>query len=276
MDTIKELPIEQLQPSRSGQPRHYFDEKKLQELAESIKAQGVIQPVVVRKLGQEEYEIIAGERRWRACALAQLDSLPCLIKDITEPGAIFITALTENIQREDLTPYEEASALLEIKQDLIAKGQKGTQSEMAKCVSKGRDWVVKTLSILTLSDASISYFKDYPESLHKGHAYALQGLEPSHQLNLIDAILMQNLSVRAVEQRAKKFKESYTNAPADYSSDSSCDLKALAQKIEEKLGCSSQIQVSPKSKKYSLTIETWGQEAFDGILEQLNIRLDED
>lgn len=223
-----ELDIDQLRPSRSGQPRSYFCEDKLKELADSFLVNGgILQPIIVRQVGESVFEIIAGERRWRAAPLAGLHRVPCLIKDEEELGSLFTAALTENIQREDLTPVEEALALQEIKRELQAAGKKGTQSEIAHEVSKGRDWVVKTLAILNLSTAGRSMFRDYPEELHKGHAYALQGLEPGHELELIEEILHKKLSVRAVEKRAKKYKDAYKNAPPDYSSDDQPDVSRL-------------------------------------------------
>jgi ParB family transcriptional regulator, chromosome partitioning protein len=271
VSSYKVLGVDQLTTMLGGQPRQYFNPQAMEELAESIKEIGIIQPLILRHIENDRYEILCGERRWRGAQMARVYEVPCIVMEEHEIDSALLIALVENIQREDLTPLEEARAFKAVKEELISQGKKGSFPEIAKAVSKGRDMVLKTMSILKLSDATISYFEEYPEDLNKGHAYALQGLEQGHEVSLIEEILAKKMPVRAVEKKAQRFRDSYKNAPLDYSGKTDVDVKDLERQISEALGCEATINVSPKSKKYELKLATWGGEAFEGIMEAIGV-----
>ena len=272
--TLKDLGIEQLTAMEGGQPRTRFVEAELQELAESIKREGIIQPIVVRQIAPLKYEIIAGERRWRAAQLAGETVVPCVVKSL-EGRRAFITALAENLFRKDLTAYEEALSFAEVVDYLKSTGEKGTHEQVAELTGCSRTMVVKALHVLSLSKASIAYFRDYPDSLTKGHASAIQGLDERDEVKLVERILSDSLSVRATEVAARKIKDSYARIKPDYTSAESVDLKAVERQISEAFGCEVTIHVSPKSNKYELKMVTVGGDCFEGILDRLGLQRDD-
>jgi ParB family chromosome partitioning protein len=183
------------------QPRKLFAKESIDELAASIEEKGVLQPLIVRRFGGGKYELIAGERRFRAAQQIGLNTVPVVIKDVDENETLEL-ALVENIQRQDLNPIEEALAYKE----LLGRYQY-TQDELAKHIGKDRSSIANSLRLLKLSDK----IRDYLISgdLTMGHARALLGLENRElQLQIADDIVKNNLSVREVEMLIKKFKES--------------------------------------------------------------------
>ena|ERR1044072_8333785 len=192
---LMELDIDQLEPTEV-QPRKLFNETKLNELAESIKTNGVIQPIVARRSG-ERFQIIAGERRWRAAQLAGLRKVPCIIKDIAEENVLEIS-LIENIQREDLNPIEEANAYKNLLESLEV-----TQEEVARRVGKDRSSITNTLRLLRLPIEVQKLVEE--DKLSMGHARALLSLDSSESQKLLAfEIISRTLSVRETEKLVKK------------------------------------------------------------------------
>lgn len=191
---LQEIPVDLLQRGRY-QPRVDMHEETLSDLAESIKAQGVVQPIVVRPTNDSCYEIIAGERRWRATQLAGLDRIPAIVKDVPDEVAVAM-ALIENIQRENLNPLEEASA---IKRLIDEFGM--THQEASDAVGRSRTAVSNLLRLLDLS----SSVKPYLErgELEMGHARALLSLAPDLQLRAAQLITKRGLSVREAEKLSR-------------------------------------------------------------------------
>ena len=188
------LPIEKIEP-RSEQPRKTFDEDLLQDLAESIKQYGLIQPISVRSVGNGYYQIIAGERRWRAAKLANLTEVPVRILDVDDKTTAEI-ALVENLQREDLNPIEEAKGYKTLMEDFGL-----TQEETAKSVGKSRPAIANSLRLLTLCPEVLSLIEN--GKLSAGHAKALVSIEsPSLQLKAAETAINKNLSVRKTESLA--------------------------------------------------------------------------
>ena len=196
---IVNLNVEALSPN-VHQPRHHFDQPALEELAASIKAQGLIQPVLVRPLSEGKYEIVAGERRWRASRMAGLTSIDCIVRHMDDYESMAI-ALIENLQREDLNPMEEARALGQIKEHFEI-----TQEELADKIGKSRPAVTNSLRLLRLPQSVQAMLED--TTLSAGHARALLGLTEDQDMEDMAALITaKNLNVRATEELIKKFKQ---------------------------------------------------------------------
>jgi len=217
------LPISQVE-SYSGQPRKHFDEESLQELADSITEHGIIQPLTVRKLSSGYYQIIAGERRWRAARLAGLQEVPVIVMEADDRKAAEL-AMIENLQREDLNPMEEAAGF----QSLIETYHM-TQEEAAQRVGKSRSAVTNALRLLGLSPSVRKLVEE--NKLTAGHARALVPLSPSLQESAANAIIAGGLSVRQTEALVKRLsaekKESKKprNDEVDYLAEAQNELKA--------------------------------------------------
>ena len=196
---LQQLPIEQV---RSGkyQPRKKFNTESLQELADSIKSQGVIQPIVVRNISDNEYEIIAGERRWRAAQLAGLAEVPVVIRNVPDEAAIAM-ALIENIQREDLNVIEEANALQRLIQEFEL-----THEQVAEIVGKSRTTITNILRLLSLNNEVKNLLIN--KELEMGHARALLTLSNDRQTEIAKIVTTTKLSVHETEtwiQRLQKY-----------------------------------------------------------------------
>jgi ParB family chromosome partitioning protein len=218
------LPIEYLQRGKY-QPRKDMNPEKLQELADSIKAQGIIQPIVVRQVAAEKYEIVAGERRWRAAQLASLPEVPVLIREIDDRAAMAI-ALIENIQREDLNPLEEADALRKLLDEFAM-----THQQIADAVGKSRVTVTNLLRLLELNFDVKKLLVN--RQLEMGHARALLSLGDSQQLAIAQKIVKDGLSVRAAEQLVKQ-SHAEPKTPAEKRLDN--DTLRLQDELTAKLG----------------------------------------
>ncbi|MCD6618936.1 MULTISPECIES: ParB/RepB/Spo0J family partition protein [Aeromonas] len=228
---LRKLPVEWLQ-SGKYQPRKDMSQDALEELANSIRAQGVIQPIVVRPLGEQSFEIIAGERRWRASQLARLEVVPCIVKDVPDESAVAI-ALIENIQREDLNAIEEAVAL----QRLLTEFEL-THQQVAEAVGKSRTTVTNLLRLNQLND-DVKRFVEHGD-LDMGHARALLALSGQAQSELAKLVAQKGLTVRDTEKLVQKALE-----PAKARVEPARDPQFgyLERQLAEKIG--NQVQLQP-------------------------------
>lgn len=218
------LPVTSLRPGKY-QPRTRMDEHSLTQLAESIKAQGIIQPVVVRQLAADDYEIIAGERRWRAAQLAGLAEVPVAIRDIPDETALAF-ALIENIQREDLNPLEEAQGIKRLIEEFGL-----THEQAAHAVGRSRSAVSNLLRLLGLAPVVQSMVMD--GKLDMGHARALLALAGGQQVEAAQQIVLKDLSVRQVE----KLVQHLLNPPKkSTAAEPDRDVARLAESLSERLG----------------------------------------
>ncbi|MFN3709226.1 MAG: ParB/RepB/Spo0J family partition protein [Alishewanella aestuarii] len=253
---LQKIPVEFLQPGKY-QPRKDMSQDALEDLANSIKAQGVIQPIVVRPLAENRYEIIAGERRWRASQLAQLAELPCLIKDVPDEAAVAI-ALIENIQREDLNAMEEAVAL----QRLLTEFEL-THQQVADAVGKSRAAVSNLLRLNQLND-DVKLLLEHGD-IEMGHARALLALDGDAQSDAARLVAAKQLTVRDTENLVRRILEP---APAKTPREKDPDVAALELKLSEHFAAPVQIDYNKKGKG-SLLISYNSLDELDGILQKL-------
>ena len=250
-DTPKTLPVAYLSPGTS-QPRQYFDQEKLAELSQSMQARGVIQPLIVKQTGTNSYDIIAGERRWRAAQLAGLHDVPVVIQDFSDQEALEV-GLVENIQRADLTAYEEAIAY----QKLIDQFSY-TQKDIADKVGKSRSHVANLLRLLTLPKAVIDHIQT--GALSMGHARALIGQENAEAL--ADRIINDGLTVRQIEALTSNHhsdKPGKKSEQANTRNQKDADTRALEKQISAALGMKASINHKGESGTLSLSYETLDQ-----------------
>ena len=260
-DRLRSLPIEQLQPGKY-QPRSHMDSERLAELAESIKAQGLIQPIIVRGIGKDRYEIIAGERRWRAAQLAALREVPVVIRE-TDDHAALAMALIENIQREDLNPLEEALAL----QRLIDEFQL-THQQAAEAVGRARPAVSNLLRLLELPQAIRGMVERH--ELEMGHARALLTLPQPQAIELARKAVAEGWSVREIErqvQALQKGKPAPAVKPVPKKT-SDADIAALERELGEILSAKVAVQ-SSRGGKGKLVIHYHSLDELEGILERV-------
>lgn len=256
-DDLRALPIDRIQ-SGKYQPRQVFDEERLAELAASIKAQGLIQPIVVRTVGPARYEIIAGERRWRAAQLAGLREIPALVREVADQAVAAMT-LIENIQREELTALEEAHAL----QRLIAEF-KHTHQQVADAIGRSRASVSNLLRLLELPD-EIKRMLD-ENQLEMGHARALAALDPALAIGLARRAVAHGWSVRELEAAARKAQTLPQGKAKAAARDP--DIVALERELAEKLAARVSIQHG-KGGRGKLVIGYHSLDELDGILERI-------
>lgn len=245
-----------------GNPRRKFDDGALDELAASIRQRGVIQPVIVRPLGQGRFQLVAGERRWRAAQRAQLHEIPALVRDLGERDVAAL-ALIENLQREDLNPIEEARAYQRLSE------QEGmTQAEIARLVDKSRSHVANLQRLLALPEDVIDLVEQ--GDLSMGHARALIGIE--NAANLAREAVAKQLSVRDVERLARKVSRGTTaprQARAGRDSPADADIAAVQCHLEEFLGLSVRIMTDPDPRSGSVTIRYRTLDQLDLICQRL-------
>ena len=256
-EELKMLPLDMLQRGKY-QPRTHMDKEALNELAASIKAQGVVQPIVVRGLPAGNYEIVAGERRWRAAQIAGLETIPAVVRRIPDEAAIAI-ALIENIQRENLNPVEEANALQRLIDEFGMTHQKA-----AEAVGRSRAAVTNLLRLLTLN-------ADVREMLEKGrmdmgHARALLALAGKSQSQAARSVVDRGLSVRETETLVRRLLEQPNRKGARGRVDP--DVRTLTQKLSDKLGAKVRINHGRKGKG-KLTIEYNSLDELEGILARI-------
>lgn len=250
---LQQLPVEWLSRGRY-QPRRDMDPEALQELADSIKAQGILQPIVVRKMADKSYEIVAGERRWRAAQLAQLDSVPALVRDISDESAIAL-ALIENIQREDLNPLEEALAM-----QRFADEFKLSHGQVADAVGKARATVTNLMRLLGLHDEVKKNLAH--GDLDMGHARALLALPLAKQVVAAQQVIERGLSVRHTETLVRAMLES---KPASATKVSDPNVRKLQDELAGRLGAAVQINCNARGKG-KLVIAYNSLDELDGIL----------
>jgi ParB family transcriptional regulator, chromosome partitioning protein len=253
---MQKLPIEFLRPGQY-QPRHNIDKEALEELASSIRAQGLIQPVIVRTLSTKSYEIIAGERRWRAAQLAGLHEIPVIIRNLSNEQAMAI-ALIENIQREDLNVLDEALAL----QRLIAEFGM-THQAVAETVGKSRATVTNLLRLLELSPEVKELLAK--GKIEMGHARALLGTAALAQIHIAKMIVAKGLSVRETEKLVQQQQNKKSVTPVKIRDP---NIVKLEKDLSEKLGAHTSIQTINK-KKGRLIITYHSLEELDGILQHI-------
>jgi ParB family transcriptional regulator, chromosome partitioning protein len=230
-DGLRMLRVGQLQ-SGKYQPRSHMDGAALQTLADSIKTQGIMQPILVREIAPEQYEIIAGERRWRASQMAGLENVPVLIRDIEDESALQM-ALIENIQRENLNPIEEALGIRRLINEFNM-----THEKAADAVGRSRVAVSNLLRLLNLTDVVQQMLMQ--SKLDMGHARALIGLEAAQQVMLANKIVQQGLSVRETEGLVKKLAQE--KKPNRQKTTVNHDVLALQNTLSEQLGANVNIE----------------------------------
>jgi len=257
---IDEIFIDQIE-ANPYQPRSDFDEDALKELAKSIEEKGVIQPITVRKIKAEKYQIVAGERRWRASRLVGLKKMPAVIRDFDDQEMLEI-ALIENIQREDLNPIEEAAAYKEMLENFEI-----TQAELAKQVGKSRSNVSNMIRLLKLDDKVKNYLQQ--EAITIGHARALLALENNKtQIAACENIIIQDLTVRETEKYIDKLKNPFKNQKNKQKKEELEPIwQEAAAELEKKL--KTKVKIKKRKKNNLIQIEIESIEKLNDLLEKL-------
>jgi ParB family chromosome partitioning protein len=255
-DELKEVDVDLIQRG-PWQPRTHFDEETLQELADSISTQGVVQPIVLRASEGGRYEIVAGERRWRATQLAGLDKVPAVIKNFDDQTAAAVS-LIENIQRENLNPLEESTALLRLMNDFEM-----THQEIADSVGRSRASVSNLLRLQDLN-ADVKELLS-TRAIEMGHARALLGITGNAQSTLARQVAKKGLSVRETEQLVRRALNP-TEKPAPVKKDP--DISKLETDLSERLGAVVHIKQKPKGKG-SVEISYNSLDELEGILSKI-------
>ena len=248
------------------QPRSHMDETALNELADSIKEQGLMQPIIVRSIGNERYEIIAGERRYRAAGIAGLTEVPVLIKEVDDKNALSL-ALIENIQREDLNAIEEAQGL----QRLIREFDY-THETCAQAIGRSRSAVSNLLRLLNLAQPVQTML--LAGDVEMGHARALLSLDAAQQIMLAQEIANKRLSVRDAEKRVQQIQNQIQKGEGEQNQHTaknraiSGDIKALQEKLSDALGAQVDIKMGAKNKG-KMVIAFGNLDVLDGIIHKI-------
>ena len=257
-EPLREIPVDLIQPGQF-QPRQDMLAQSLEDLARSIDQQGVMQPVVVRPIADGRFELIAGERRWRACQLSRRTSIPAIVKRASNRDAISM-ALIENIQREDLSPLEQAIAMQRLQQEFDL-----TQQETADAVGKSRESVANLLRLLGLEPETRQLLEE--GKLEMGHAKVLLGISGPDQFKLAQQVVRKQLTVRQTEELLRRHQSQAGNGePPTPRKDP--DLLRLEESLSEKLGSRVAIQHTTKGKG-KLIINYNNPEEFEGILSHI-------
>jgi ParB family transcriptional regulator, chromosome partitioning protein len=257
---LKQLPLERLTRGKY-QPREDFNKERLQELADSIKSQGLIEPLVVRPKNADDYEIIAGERRWRAAQIAKLDTVPCLINDYSDEQAAAVS-LIENIQRQDLNLIEEAKGYQRLTNDFLFY-----QEEIAKMVGKSRSHIANIMRLLDLdNDVQDALIQN---ELSFGHAKILITLPPQHQRDISQKVIKNQWTVRKLEAYIKKFKQggNFTDSKKDK------DVERLENLISMQFGAQTEIETGEGNGGW-LKLRYFDNDTLAGLLEKIGIKYD--
>ncbi len=264
--TPSALKLKQIQPGKY-QPRTRMDDGALAELAQSIRQQGLMQPVLVRPIGNERYEIIAGERRVRAAGMAGLDEVPVLVREVPDEAAA-VMALVENIQREDLNPLEEAQGL----QRLISEFSL-THEQAAQAVGRSRSAATNLMRLLTLSTPVQKLLM--AGDIEMGHARSLIPLPAAQQILLAQEIVAKRLSVRETERRSTRLQSTPSDAPRrDAAPAKSRDLVRIEEQVADKRTAAVEIRVRPRvrqGEQGDVAIAFGSLDALTGILDKLGL-----
>jgi ParB family transcriptional regulator, chromosome partitioning protein len=253
------VPISRLQPGKY-QPRTRMNAEALAELAESIKAQGVMQPILVRPVGADRYEIIAGERRFRAAQMAGLSEVPVLVRQVPDTAALAM-ALIENIQREDLNPLEEAQGVHRLVREFDF-----THEQAAAAIGRSRSATSNLLRLLNLAKPVQELLMD--GQLDMGHARALLGVDAAHQIQFANRIVARGLSVREAETLVAHAAKEDSGATKKAAAPRSRDIVRLEEELADKLGATVRLSANARGSG-KLIIEFAGLDQLDGIVERL-------
>ena len=256
------LPIKTLQAGQY-QPRQDFDPQALQELAQSIASQGLIEPLLVRPIAKGRYEIIAGERRWRAAQIAGLSEVACVIGDYTDKQACALT-LIENIQRQDLNLIEEATGYRRLIDEFHYH-----QDEIALLLGKSRSHIANILRLLNLTEKVKNCIRD--KTLSLGHARLIVGLTPEQQEYLTEQTLSEQWSVRHLEQYIKTYKNKISTEPKNSQKDR--DVKRLEILLSDQVGAPVQI-INDNAQGGWLQVQFFNNDTLAGLLERLGLHYD--
>jgi ParB family chromosome partitioning protein len=259
---LAQLAVNSLRPGKY-QPRTRMDQSSLAELADSIRARGILQPVVVRPVDDGGYEILAGERRWRAAQLAGLERVPALVREVADDVALGI-GLIENIQREDLNPIEEAAGLKRLIDEFRL-----THDEAAKAVGRSRSAVTNLLRLLELARAVQDMLLD--GRLDMGHARALLGVGKARQVELAEQVAAKGLSVRETERLVQHAVAGPKAGSAAARTRLDADARRLQEDLSEALGASVSLKQA-KGGRGSLVIRYSSLGQLDGIVSRLKRR----
>ncbi|MEC8888967.1 MAG: ParB/RepB/Spo0J family partition protein [Pseudomonadota bacterium] len=254
---LRYLPVATIRPGRY-QPRTNMDETALTELADSIRTHGVVQPIVVRETPAGDYELIAGERRWRAAQMAGLDVIPSVVRRVADEIALAV-GLIENIQRENLNPVEEANGLRRLLDEFGL-----THQQVADSIGRSRAAVSNLLRLLNLEPAVRAHLEN--GRLEAGHARAILSLPREQQLAAADTVIQQRLSVRQTEQLVRRYlsgkrKEKRKTAPKD------ADLRQLEEELSQQLAAT--VSLEQRGQGGRVIIEYNSLDELEGILERL-------
>ncbi|WP_018403304.1 ParB/RepB/Spo0J family partition protein [Marinobacter gelidimuriae] len=253
---LRDIALDLIQRGRY-QPRRDMDPAALQELADSIRQQGVMQPVVVRPLAAEHFELIAGERRWRAAQMAGLESIPAIIRDVSDEAAIAM-ALIENIQRENLNPIEEAFALQRLQDEFGL-----TQAQVAEAVGKSRTTITNLLRLIGLTE-DVRLMLEHGD-LEMGHGRAMLTLAPEQQMQVARQVVARSLSVRQTEALVRQLQQEKPDSGKAAKPRVDANIRALQDDLAERLGARVAINHSQRGKG-KLVIEYSSLDELDGIL----------
>lgn len=254
--SLRMLPVEWIRRG-TYQPRRDMSADALEELAASIRAQGVMQPIVVRPQGPESFELIAGERRWRASQMAGLDQIPAVIRDVSDEDAIAM-ALIENIQRENLNPMEEALALQRLQKEFDL-----TQAGVAEAVGKNRVTVTNLLRLISL-EADVRRMLEHGD-LEMGHARALLGVQGEQQIEAARQVVAKGMTVRQTEQLVRNLVEGKKTGLDRSEHKADANIQNLEEMLSQRLGATVSIKHGARGKG-SLVIKYNSLDELDGIL----------
>jgi ParB family transcriptional regulator, chromosome partitioning protein len=258
-ERLAQLPVETLRPGKY-QPRTRMDEASLADLAESIRARGVIQPVVVRPVGEGRYELLAGERRWRAARIAGLERIPAIIREVPDDVALGI-GLIENIQREDLNPIEEAAGIKRLIDEFRL-----THEEAARAVGRSRAGVTNLLRLLDLAPAAQAFVQD--GRIDMGHARALLGVSKAKQVELAHRMAELGISVREAERLVQQASSAPRARQAGSAQALDPDTRRLQEELSEALGAV--VHLKPRAAgRGSIVVDYGSLDELEGLLARL-------
>ena len=254
IENLKHLNISLLIANKE-QPRKKFDKKELDDLAISIKAQGILQPIIVRKKSEDIFEIIAGERRWRAAQIAGLHEVPVLVKQISDRQVVEVS-LIENIQRENLNPVEEAKAY-----KILLESKETNYENLSNIIGKSRSHISNIVRLLELDQKILNYIEE--GTLSMGHARALIGVP--NALEIAKEIISKKLSVRDTERKTAKYKKKKSNNK----NLKDPNITELEQELLEKIGLKTSIHFNERGSSGSITLYYSDLDQLDDIMRRL-------